>query len=136
VAGGSREAAAVPELLKVLDLEGAVVTLDAAGCQKAIAQQIRGQGGDYLLAVEGNQPALQRAAHAAFAAAGESEFAGCDTSESVEDGHGPHEGRYGAAQHGGRTRKRRHGASSIRSNSAGDRSARPPATRRQDMRMR
>ena len=58
VADGSHEIAAIPELLRVLDLAGAMVTIDAAGCQKEIAEQIREQGGDYLLAVKGNQPAL------------------------------------------------------------------------------
>jgi len=94
VADGSHEIAAIPELLAVLDLKGALVTADAAGCQKGIAAQIREQGGDYLLAVKGNQPALQKAVHAAFDRAGESAFAGCDMSESVEDGHGRHEERY------------------------------------------
>jgi hypothetical protein len=65
VADGSHEIAAIPELLTALDLKGALVTLDAAGCQTAIAGQIRAQGGDYLLAVKGNQPALRRAVHAA-----------------------------------------------------------------------
>src|SRR5947209_14574170 len=48
VAGGGHEIAAVPALLKALDLRGALVTLDAAGCQKATVRQIRDQGGDYL----------------------------------------------------------------------------------------
>ena len=94
VADGSHEIAAVPELLKVLDLKGALVTLDAAGCQKQTLRQIREQGGDYLVAVKGNQPALQRAVHAAFEGACEAEFAGCDMAASVEDGHGRHEERY------------------------------------------
>jgi predicted transposase YbfD/YdcC len=94
VADGSHEIAAIPALLRVLDLKGALVTIDAAGCQKGIAAQIRDQGGDYLLAVKGNQPALQRAVRAAFERAGEGEFAGCDTSAAVEDGHGRHEERY------------------------------------------
>ena len=94
VADGSHEIAAIPELLRVLDLKGALVTIDAAGCQKEIARQIRDQGGDYLLAVKGNQPALQAAVHAAFDRAGEAEFAGCDMAASVEDGHGRHEERY------------------------------------------
>ena len=94
VADGSHEIAAVPELLRVLDLAGAVVTLDAAGCQKDIARQIRDQGGDYLLAVKGNQPALRAAVVAAFDRAAEGEFAGCDQHEAVEDGHGRHEERY------------------------------------------
>lgn len=94
VADGSHEIAAVPELLRVLDLKGALVTLDAAGCQKGTLGQVRRQGGDYLVAVKGNQPALQNAVHAAFERACEGEFAGCDMSESAEDGHGRHEERY------------------------------------------
>jgi predicted transposase YbfD/YdcC len=94
VADGSHEIAAVPELLRVLDLKGALVTLDAAGCQKATLGQVRAQGGDYLVAVKGNQPALQRAVHAAFDRACDEQFAGCDMSESVEDAHGRHEERY------------------------------------------
>jgi hypothetical protein len=66
VADGSHEIAAIPELLKVLDLKGALVTIDAAGCQKEIAKQVRDQGGDYLLAVKGNQPTLHDAVHAVF----------------------------------------------------------------------
>ncbi len=94
VPDGSHEIAAVPDLLRVLDLKGALVTMDAAGCQKATLKQVREQGGDYLVAVKGNQPALQKAVHAAFDRAGEAGFAGCDMSESVEDGHGRHEERY------------------------------------------
>src|SRR5207244_13159597 len=51
---GSNEIAVIPELLSVLELKGALVALDAAGCQKAIARRIREQGGDYLLAVSGS----------------------------------------------------------------------------------
>jgi hypothetical protein len=51
VADGSHETAAIPDLLRVLELKGALVTIDAAGCQREIAKQVRGQGGDYLLAV-------------------------------------------------------------------------------------
>jgi hypothetical protein len=90
VAGGSHEIAAIPELLRVLDLHGALVTLDAAGCQKAIAQQIRAQGGDYLLAVKGNQPALHDAVLAAFGRAFEVDGgAALDEHEAVERGHPP-----------------------------------------------
>ena len=96
VPDGSNEIAVVPELLAVLELKGAVVTLDAAGCQKAIAHQIRGQGGDYLLAVKGNQPALHEAVAAAFDRACEADFAGVpyDGQAQVEAGHGRHEERY------------------------------------------
>jgi predicted transposase YbfD/YdcC len=94
VADGSHEIAAMPELLKVLDLKGAWVTIDAAGCQKEIVQQVRAQGGDYLVAVKGNQPALPRAVRAVFERAGEAEFVGCDLTTAVEDGRGRHEERY------------------------------------------
>jgi predicted transposase YbfD/YdcC len=96
VPDGSNEIAVVPELLAVLALKGAVVTLDAAGCQKAIAHQIREQGGDYLLAVKGNQPALHEAVEAAFDRACEADFAGVpyDQHAEVEAGRGRHEERY------------------------------------------
>ena len=94
VADGSHEIAAIPELLKMLDLKGALVTIDAAGCQTEIVEQIRVRKGDYLVAVKGNQPALQQAVHAAFDRAGETSFSQCSMSASVEDGHGRHEERY------------------------------------------
>jgi len=94
VAEGSHEIAAIPELLAVLDLRGALVSVDAAGCQTDIIGQIRAQGGDYLAAVKGNQPSLQRAVHAAFDRAAAADFAGCRMAATVEDGHGRHEERY------------------------------------------
>ena len=54
----SNEITAIPELLKLLDLEGAVVTIDAMGCQKEIAAGIVQGGGEYVLAVKENQPHL------------------------------------------------------------------------------
>lgn len=51
----SNEITAIPELLKVLDIHGCIVTIDAMGTQKAIAQQITEQGGDYVLALKRNQ---------------------------------------------------------------------------------
>jgi predicted transposase YbfD/YdcC len=54
----SNEITAIPEVLRLLDLHGALVSIDAIGCQKVIAEQIRQQGGDYLLAVKDNQPTL------------------------------------------------------------------------------
>jgi predicted transposase YbfD/YdcC len=96
VADGSHEITAIPELLKVLDLKGALVTIDAAGCQKEIAKQIRKGGGHYLLAVKGNQPALHAAVFGVFDRACEADFAGVkhDGHAQVEDGHGRHEERY------------------------------------------
>jgi predicted transposase YbfD/YdcC len=52
------EITAIPRLLQLLALDGALVTIDAIGCQKAIASQIVAQGGDYVLAVKANQPTL------------------------------------------------------------------------------
>ncbi len=54
----SNEIAAIPELLYLLDLKGCLVTIDALGCQKEIAEQIAAQEGSYLLAVKNNQPHL------------------------------------------------------------------------------
>jgi predicted transposase YbfD/YdcC len=54
----SNEITAIPELLELLDLKGAVVTIDAMGCQKEIAADIIDGGGEYLLAVKENQPHL------------------------------------------------------------------------------
>jgi predicted transposase YbfD/YdcC len=58
VDGKSNEITAIPKLLELLDLKGALVTIDAIGCQKAIAKQIVAGGGDYLLIVKGNQERL------------------------------------------------------------------------------
>ena len=55
----SNEITAIPELLKLLDLKDCTVTIDAMGCQTAIADQIREQKGDYVLGLKGNQTGLQ-----------------------------------------------------------------------------
>ena len=54
----SNEITAVPKLLEMLTLKGTIVTVDALNCQRAIAQQIVDQGGDYALALKGNQGTL------------------------------------------------------------------------------
>jgi predicted transposase YbfD/YdcC len=54
----SNEITAIPQLLALLDLHGCIVTIDAMGCQTAIAEQIVNQGGDYVLAVKENQGQL------------------------------------------------------------------------------
>jgi predicted transposase YbfD/YdcC len=58
VDGKSNEITAIPQLLELLDLNGALVTIDAIGCQKAIAQRVVAGGGDYVLVVKGNQEHL------------------------------------------------------------------------------
>lgn len=55
----SNEITALPLLLEALSLKGCTVTIDAMGCQKDIARQIVAQGGDYVLALKGNQGSLQ-----------------------------------------------------------------------------
>ncbi len=54
----SNEITAIPELLKLLEIKGCIVTIDAMGCQKEIASQIVEQGADYDLALKGNQGGL------------------------------------------------------------------------------
>jgi len=58
VDGKSNEITAIPPLLDLLDLRGALVSIDAMGCQKEIAKKIVAAGGDYVLAVKGNQEHL------------------------------------------------------------------------------
>jgi predicted transposase YbfD/YdcC len=95
VPDGTSEIAAIPDLLDTLDLAGAIVTVDAAGCQRANAERIHQRDGYYLLAVKGNQPTLHAAVEGVFERACEAEFVGVrhDTHVTVEDGHGRHEER-------------------------------------------
>jgi predicted transposase YbfD/YdcC len=95
VPDGTNEIGVIPELLRTLDLAGAIVTIDAAGCQTENARLIREGEGHYLLAVKGNQPTLQAAVEAVFARA---DAAGCDGVRSdhhatTEVGHGRREER-------------------------------------------
>lgn len=65
----SNEIAAIPELLKLLDLKGALVTIDAMGCQKQIAATIVAAEADYVLAVKGNQEHLHEDVRQSLASA-------------------------------------------------------------------
>jgi len=65
----SNEITAMPQLLELLDLHDKIVTTDAMGCQKAIAETIVAGGGDYILAGKGNQPTLHAEIQAACATA-------------------------------------------------------------------
>ncbi len=56
----SNEITAIPELLKILNLAGCIVTIDAIGCQTEIVKQIVGQGADYVISLKGNQGNLYR----------------------------------------------------------------------------
>src|SRR5690606_30536099 len=51
----SNEITAIPKLLEMLDFQGQIVTIDAMGCQRDIAEKILEKGGDYILALKGNQ---------------------------------------------------------------------------------
>jgi len=62
----SNEITAISQLLNLLELKGCLVSLDAMGCQKEIAQQIVDKDADYLLTVKGNQGQLQNAVKKAF----------------------------------------------------------------------
>jgi len=57
----SNEITAIPKLLEIIEVSGGLVTIDAMGCQTEIAKKIVAQGGDYCLAVKGNQPKLHGA---------------------------------------------------------------------------
>jgi predicted transposase YbfD/YdcC len=89
----SNEITAIPELLRVLEVTGAVVTIDAMGCQKEIAELIREGGGDYVLAVKQNQPTLYERVEEAIDAGLEQDAAALDEHQTVETGHGRQETR-------------------------------------------
>ena len=76
----SNEITAIPRLLELLDLKGALVTIDAMGCQKEIAAKVVAGGGDYILAVKDNQPHLHQDIDDSFMAAMETDFAGLEWS--------------------------------------------------------
>jgi predicted transposase YbfD/YdcC len=95
VDGRSNEITAIPQLLALLDLRGALVTIDAIGCQKAIAQQVVAGGGDYVLVVKGNQGHLLEDVQATVARAldGELPAGAVRTYTTREDRHGRQEER-------------------------------------------
>lgn len=89
------EIVAIPKLLALLDLQRAVVTIDAMGCQTAIAQQIIAGGADYVLAVKDNQPALARKLENEFHAWRLDHFQGTwhDHHQEIDGDHGRMETR-------------------------------------------
>ena len=70
----SNEITAIPKLLERLELKGCIVTLDAMGCQRAIAEQIKEQQGDYVMGLKGNQSSLHEAVDDYFTTAREHAF--------------------------------------------------------------
>ena len=79
----SNEITAIPKLLEVLELKGAIISIDAMGCQKEIAKQITEQEADYILALKGNQSALKDEVEELFR-----REATQDEDEQTEKGHG------------------------------------------------
>ncbi|KMJ45613.1 transposase, partial [Xenorhabdus khoisanae] len=80
-----------PKLLRLLDITGCLITIDAMGCQTKIAEQIVQQEGDYLLAVKGDQETLYRAVKKALSA----QVSAVSHAENItiEQGHGRIEAR-------------------------------------------
>ena len=89
----SNEITAIPELLRLVDINGAIITIDAMGAQKAIAAEIIAGGGDYVLALKGNQEALHQAAIAHIDEQLEGDLAGAQEHVTCEKGHGREERR-------------------------------------------
>ncbi len=91
----SNEITAIPELLTLLNIRGCTVTIDAMGCQREIAAQIRGQGGHYVLALKGNQSKTADDMHQLFEESLDNDFADVkhESFETNEKGHGRKEQR-------------------------------------------
>lgn len=90
----SNEITAIPELLEWLDVRGAIVTIDAMGCQKAIAEKIVDKGGDYLLALKGNQSRLHDDVRLHFEEPGPQASIQMEQAETLDKGHGRIEVRH------------------------------------------
>ena len=92
----SNEITAIPELLKVLSLNGCIVTIDAMGCQREIVKQIREGGGDYVITLKKNQGGLYERVKALFKEALLKDYQGFTFSDSrlQNQGHGREETRY------------------------------------------
>ena len=86
----SNEITAIPQLLQLLELKGCIVTIDAMGCQKEIAQGIVGRGADYVLAVKENQGRLYDDVRDLFEGAEEFGYEGVpyDHAATLNKGHG------------------------------------------------
>jgi predicted transposase YbfD/YdcC len=95
VSSKSNEITAIPPLLAMLNLVGAVVTMDAMGTQKTIAQQIRAQQADYILSLKPNHPNLYNAVERWVKIAQAQAWQGIihQTAATLEDGHHRHEQR-------------------------------------------
>jgi predicted transposase YbfD/YdcC len=86
----SNEITAIPELLKLLEIKGCIVTIDAMGCQKHIAEVIIDKGADYVFSLKGNQGRLQKGVELFFQEQRKDNFkdVSFDYHETVDGGHG------------------------------------------------
>jgi len=84
----SNEITAIPELLEWLDVRGAIVTIDAMGCQKAIAEKIIDKDGNYLLALKGNQSGLHDDVRLHFEQPAPASLVRMTFAETIDKGHG------------------------------------------------
>jgi predicted transposase YbfD/YdcC len=89
----SHEITAIPELLRLVDIHGAIITIDAMGTQKAIAAQIIDGGGDYVLALKGNQESLHQAVIEHIDEQLEGDLAEAREHVTIDKGHGREEVR-------------------------------------------
>ena len=89
----SNEITAIPELLRLVDIKGAIITIDAMGTQKAIAEQIVEGGADYVLALKGNQGTLHQAVIEYIDEQLEGDLADAQELVTTEKGHGRQETR-------------------------------------------
>jgi predicted transposase YbfD/YdcC len=89
----SNEITAIPELLRLVDLRGAIITIDAMGTQKAIAEPIVAGGADYVLALQGNQETLHQAAIAHINEQLEGDLTEAQEQVTTDLGHGREEKR-------------------------------------------
>jgi predicted transposase YbfD/YdcC len=89
----SNEITAIPELLRLVDINGAIITIDAMGTQKAIAEQVVAGGADYVLALKGNQGALHQAVIDYIDEQLEGDLAEAQEHVTTEKGHGREEAR-------------------------------------------
>jgi len=89
----SNEITAIPELLRLVDIKGAIITIDAMGTQKAIAKQIIDGGADYVLALKGNQETLHQAVIDYIDEQLEGDLSGAQEHVTTEKGHGREETR-------------------------------------------
>jgi predicted transposase YbfD/YdcC len=89
----SNEITAIPEVLRLVDIKGAIITIDAMGAQKAIAAAIIDGGADYVWALKGNQESLQQAVIDYIDEQLEGDLEGAQEHVTTETGHGREETR-------------------------------------------